>query len=95
MAKEMHIMEHETLASEILTELKHSCRRWFIAFCVMVFLEVATIAGFMWYISLPVEYENVQIENSEGYANYVGKNLLGGLFNGNDQGTEGTQVEKK
>ena len=46
--------EH-SLAYELLVELKHSAKRWFIAFCVMVGLEIATIAGFMWYISLPVE----------------------------------------
>ena len=47
--------ENMTLATELLHELKASAKRWFIAFCVMVALEVATIAGFLWYISLPVE----------------------------------------
>ena len=47
--------EGMTLASEILAELKASARRWFIAFLVMLGIEVATIAGFLWYISLPVE----------------------------------------
>lgn len=46
--------EH-SLAYELLVELKHSAKRWFIAFCVMVCLEIGTIFGFMWYISLPVE----------------------------------------
>lgn len=47
--------EHITLATELLHELKASAKRWFIAFCIMVVLEIATIAGFLWYISLPVE----------------------------------------
>ena len=47
--------EEHSLAYELLVELKHSAKRWFIAFCVMVGLEIATIIGFMWYISLPVE----------------------------------------
>lgn len=47
--------EHMTLATELLHELKASAKRWFIAFCIMVILEVATIVGFLWYISLPVE----------------------------------------
>ncbi len=47
--------EGKTLASEILAELKASAKRWFIAFCIMVFVELATIVGFIWYISLPVE----------------------------------------
>jgi len=51
-----HFVEQtETLATELLHELKASAKRWFIAFCVMVVLEIATIAGFLWYISLPVE----------------------------------------
>lgn len=48
-------MDHETLATELLHEIKAASRRWFIAFCVMVGVEVATIGGFLWYISLPVE----------------------------------------
>ena len=47
--------EGTTLASEILAELKASAKRWFIAFLVMLGIEVATIAGFLWYISLPVD----------------------------------------
>lgn len=48
-------MEEKTLATELLHEVKASAKRWFIAFCIMVILEVLTIVGFMWYISLPVE----------------------------------------
>ena len=73
-----------TLASEILHELKASAKRWFIAFCIMVAVEIATIAGFLWYISLPVE--DVTIENEDGNANYVGRDLSGGLYNGENTG---------
>lgn len=52
-------MENDTLATELLKELKASARRWFVAFCIMVVLELMTIAGFVWYISLPVEEQNV------------------------------------
>ena len=48
-------MENETLASELLREVKANGKRWFRAFIIMVALEVATIIGFLWYISLPVE----------------------------------------
>lgn len=51
----MDNMDEHSLAYELLVELKHSAKRWFIAFCVMVVLEIATIIGFMWYISLPAE----------------------------------------
>lgn len=70
------------LASEILTELKASAKRWFIAFCIMVVLEILTIAGFIWYISVSNKVNDVQIENTDGYANYIGHNLLGELYNG-------------
>ena len=74
--------EGKTLASEILQEVKASARRWFIAFLVMVFIEACTIAGFLWYISLPVESEQVAIENDEGNANYIGGDVRGGVYNG-------------
>ena len=51
-------MENISLATELLHELKASAKRWFIAFCIMVVVEMATIAGFLWYISLPVEEYN-------------------------------------
>ena len=72
--------EGMTLASEILAELKSSARRWFIAFLVMLGIEVGTIAGFLWYISLPVE-ETVQVENEDGNANYVGGDVTGEIHN--------------
>lgn len=76
-------MDNEKLATELLREVKMQAKRWFIAFCIMVALEVATIAGFVWYITLPVESEDVTtIENDEGNANYVGGNVNGVLNNG-------------
>ena len=76
-----------TLASELLREVKLSAKRWFIAFCIMVALEIATIAGFMWYMSLPVD--EVTIENDSGNANYIGNDLNGDLNNGeNSEETE-------
>lgn len=69
-----------TLATELLHELKATSKRWFIAFCIMVALEFATIVGFMWYISLPVD--ELTIENDSGNANYIGNDLNGDLNNG-------------
>ena len=43
--------EGNTLATEILHELKLSARRWFIAFLIMLGIEIATISGFLWYLS--------------------------------------------
>lgn len=80
--------EETNLASEILAEVKASAKRWFIAFCVMVVLEIATIVGFLWYISLPTAYDDIQIENEDGNANYIGRDLSGSLYNGELDTTE-------
>lgn len=68
-------MNNESLATELLHELKLSAKRWFVAFCVMVVLELATIAGFMWYISLPVESYAETIDQDSGDR---GLNVIGG-----------------
>ena len=73
--------EGTTLATEIFLELKNSARRWFIAFLVMVGVEIATVTGFLWYISLPVE-EGVVVENDDGNANYIGGSVGGDVNNG-------------
>ena len=78
--------EGMTLATEILAEVKASARRWFIAFVIMVIIEVATIAGFLWYISLPVD-ETVSVENDDGNANYIGGDVDGGIYNGENSGS--------
>ena len=65
-------MDNEKLAVELLKEIKMSAKRWFMAFCIMVVVELLTIGGFLWYISLPIEeyttsYDQVaeDIDNSE------------------------------
>lgn len=66
------------LATELLHELKASCKRWFVAFCIMVGVEVATIGGFLWYISLPVEEYNIdQIAENNDNSN-VNQSVGGG-----------------
>lgn len=55
------------LATNIMHELKNSARRWFIAFCVMVVMEIVTIVGFIWYISLPVDETSME-QNVEDIA---------------------------
>lgn len=54
----------EGLATEILHELKLSAKRWFIAFVIMIIVELITIAGFLWYISLPTDEVATQYEQS-------------------------------
>lgn len=75
--------EGMTLATEILKELKASAKRWFIAFIIMLCIELATVGGFLWYLSLPVE-ETVTVENEDGNTNYIGEDMNGDLYNGKD-----------
>lgn len=45
-----------------------------------------TIAGFLWYISLPIEeYSTVSMENDEGLINYIGDDMKGDINNGKSE----------
>jgi hypothetical protein len=70
-------MDNETLAMEILHELKSSAKRWFIAFCIMIGLEICTIVGFLWYISLPVEDISMEQVSSDRSLNNIGGYING------------------
>lgn len=78
--------EHVTLASEIMHELKVSAKRWFIAFIIMLVVETSTVIGFLWYMSLPAESQETIVENDDDNANYVGSDLNGDIYNGEDNG---------
>lgn len=82
-------MDSETLATELLKEVKASAKRWFIAFCIMIGLELATIIGFMWYISLPIEEVTTSYEQD---ADDSSRNLIiGGDYNGETESNQETQ----
>lgn len=85
--------ERTTLATEIFAELKASARRWFIAFLLMVGVEIATVVSFLWYISLPTD-EIVTVENDEGNANYIGGNVGGDVNNGTGNSQEKTRPQE-
>ena len=56
---------------------------------IIVVLIVAwflSIAGLLWYCSLPAE--EVHIENEDGNANYVGNDLTGDINNGENYSKE-------
>lgn len=76
-------MDNARFATELLAEVKLSSRRWFVAFCIMVVLEIATIAGFMWYITLPVE-ENVTTTQTLDGENNTDVMQIGGDYNESD-----------
>jgi len=53
-------------------------KRLIITLVIVLVLWAATIAGFIWYISLPVEeYDTVTVENTDGNANYIGNDMNG------------------
>ena len=87
--------EATTLATEILQELKASARRWFFAFIFMFCLELATIGGFLWYISLPIEDQQVTVDSKDGNANYIGDDLNGVLNNGKGNGKKDKESNEK
>lgn len=49
---------------------------------VIIFL---TIVGFLWYISLPIEEYNTELDNTDGTLNYIGNDLNGGVHNGESE----------
>ena len=62
----------------IMTHFSVTIKRLIITLIVVLVLWAATIAGFLWYLSLPVEeYETVSVENAEGNANYIGNDMNG------------------
>jgi len=72
-------MEEKTLATELLHEIKMSAKRWFIAFIIMVILEILTISGFLWYITLPVEEVVTEYtQNAEDIEDSMVRQLIGG-----------------
>ena len=82
---------NENFATELLHEVKLSAKRWFIAFLVVLGLWFATIGAFLWYISLPVEVTDTQVEqqSDNNSSNYV----VGGNYNGVSESDEDSNKE--
>lgn len=68
-------MQEETLATELLREIKQSAKRWFIAFLVMVGVELVTITGFLWYITLPTEEYSIEQESDRSGVNIINQGV--------------------
>ena len=87
--------EAQTLATELLHELKASAKRWFIIAVIELFIILGIAGGFIWYLSLPVEDEVVSVESEDGNANYVGNDMTGAIYNGTSNGKKNTQGEER
>lgn len=62
-------------------------KRVLIILALIVVLWAGTIAGFLWYISLPVEETtSVEVENEDGNANYIGNDMIGDFNYGESKG---------
>ena len=57
-------MNEETLATEMLKELKSNAKRWFIISMVELFIILSGIALFVWYLNTPTE-EKEEISYSQ------------------------------
>lgn len=74
--------EHEPLSyfvvEGMMTHITLALKRWFIIAMVELVILLATIIGFLWYISLPIEETTtVEVENTDGNANYIGNDMNG------------------
>ena len=76
----MENKETMPLATELMHELKLNAKRWFIIAIVELLIILSMAAGFVWYLSLPID--EVVIESEDGNANYVGNDLTGVINNG-------------
>lgn len=80
-----------SLASELLQEVKTQTKRWMIAFFVVVALWAATIGGFIWHLN-QYDFASYDINSQDGgNANYIGND--GDILNGISEG-ENTQEEE-
>lgn len=74
----------DSFATELLRELKASSKRWFIAFCIMVVLELLTIGAFIWYTSLPIDESSYVDQTVDGIEDSE-ITQVGGEYNGNSE----------
>lgn len=79
----------DKLATELLREVKLSAKRWFIAFLVILGLWFATIGGFLWYISLPVEVADIEQQSNNNSNNYV----VGGDYHGVSENNSEEEID--
>lgn len=87
-------MEDNGLATELLHEVKLSARRWFlVAMAELIAIVILIIIFFF----VPTEEASVTVENEDGNASYVGRDLNGGLYYGEGdsevQETQGSRSE--
>ena len=79
-------MNENNLATELLHEVKNSAKRWFIIALVELALLLIGGAGFVWYISLPVEDTQVEyIQDMNNISHSSANQSIGETGNGKDE----------
>ncbi len=83
--------DRETLASEMLRELKAQNKRLFIAFVLALVLWFVTIGGFIIYLSLPVEEISVEQEVDGDTNHLIG---IGDAYGGETESHSSEEAEQ-
>jgi len=79
-------MDNETLATEMLKELKATSKRWFIAFIVTLCLWFATIVGFIAYEYFTTPVDETSYEQTvEDIDNSDVRQMIGGDLDGESE----------
>ena len=84
-------MENQPLATELIKELRAQNRRSFILNVILSGIIIAIVLVFIWYLTLPID--EISIEADSGNANYIGRDLEGELYNG--ENNEETQTSSQ
>lgn len=84
-------MENETLATEMLREIKATSRRWFIAFIVTLCLWFVTIIGFVLYLYYTTPVEETQYTQS---VDDIDESDVRQVIGGDSDGTSNTDSTK-
>lgn len=83
--------KEDSFAMELLRGYSAQAKRWFIACMVILTMWLATIAGFIWFIS-QYDYESYEITaEGDSNANYIGEDGIiynGGFYQGAETETQ-------
>ena len=83
---------NDSFAMELLKGYSAQAKRWFIACMVILSMWLATIGGFVWFIS-QYDYESYEITaDGDSNANYIGED--GNIYNGGFNQGEEKKAEK-
>lgn len=81
-----------SIAMELLQEVKAQTKRWMIAFLVVIFLWAGTIGTFVWYL-YQYDFSSYDVDSQDGgNANFIGND--GDITNGESK-SENAETEER